>query len=267
MATRIRLARRGRKGYKLFDIVVADSRSPRDGRFIEKLGTYNPNVHPFSVELNEESAFNWIMKGAQPSETARKLLSDYGVMLRKHLQVGVDKGAIKQEEADKKYQAWKEDKAKRVAALLEKISKDEQQQLKDRRAAEQKVAQARQEAIQKKELAVEEEAVAEETAEASADAVEAPAAEEAAKAEEQPAEEAPAEVAQKEEAPKEEAAPEKEEVAPEAAKAEAPEEKKEEKKEEAKAEAPEEKKEEKKEEAPKAAAEEKPEAKEENKEA
>lgn len=250
MAATIRLARRGRKAYKLFDIVVADKRAPRDGRYIEKLGTYNPNVHPYEVVLNEEKAFEWIMKGASPTETAKKLLSEKGVMLRKHLQVGVNKGAIKQEEADKKYAAWLEDKAKRNAEALEKLSKDEQQKLKDRLAAEKKIAEARKEAIKQKEVAEElgettEAPAAEEagdaTAEAApADTAEAPATEEAkteeapeAKTEEAPKEEPKAE--EKEEPAKEEApkAEEKKESAPAEAAAD-----KEEPKAEAKEEAP-----------------------------
>ncbi len=110
MATKIRLARRGRKFRAIYDIVVADSRSPRDGRFIEKLGTFNPNTNPVEIILNEESALKWILTGAQPTDTTRDILSSKGIMFRKHLQVGVNKGAISQEEADKKYAAWKAEK-------------------------------------------------------------------------------------------------------------------------------------------------------------
>ena len=110
MAVKIRLTRRGRKKLALYDVVVADARSPRDGKFIEKLGTYNPNVHPAVVELNDDRSLYWVMVGAQPSDTARTILSHRGIMFRKHLQVGVNKGAITQEEADKKFEAWKADK-------------------------------------------------------------------------------------------------------------------------------------------------------------
>ena len=110
MATRIRLQRGGKKKKPVYRIVVADQKAPRDGRSIEKLGTFNPNVTPNVIEFNEESALNWILKGAQPSESVRKLLSIKGVMLKKHLQVGVNKGAITQEDADKRFDAWKNTK-------------------------------------------------------------------------------------------------------------------------------------------------------------
>jgi small subunit ribosomal protein S16 len=106
MATRIRLARRGRKRKPVYDIIVADSRAKRDGRFIEKLGTFNPNRDPGSILLEEDRALYWVMVGAEPSDTVKKLLSRAGVMLRKHLQVGVNKGAITQEVADERYKQW-----------------------------------------------------------------------------------------------------------------------------------------------------------------
>ena len=99
MAVRIRLSRHGRKKKPIYYVVVADSRSPRDGRFIEKLGIFNPNVHPAAFDVDLERAFYWVMTGAQPSESVRTLLSREGVLLRKHLQIGVNKGAITQEEA------------------------------------------------------------------------------------------------------------------------------------------------------------------------
>ena len=94
MATRIRLSRHGRKKQAFYHIVVSDQRSPRDGRFIEKLGTYNPNTNPASIDLNFDSAVNWLLKGAQPSDTVRAILSYKGVMMKKHLLVGVAKGAF-----------------------------------------------------------------------------------------------------------------------------------------------------------------------------
>ena len=115
MAVKIRLTRRGRKKLALYDIVVADARAPRDGRFIEKLGNYNPNTHPATVELKEESALQWLRKGAQPTNTARTILSDHGVLLRKHLQLGVDKGAITQETANTRLAAWQESREERRA--------------------------------------------------------------------------------------------------------------------------------------------------------
>jgi len=113
MAVKIRLTRRGRKKLALYDIVVADARSPRDGRFIEKLGSYNPNTHPAVIQLAEESALQWLRKGAQPTNTVRTILSSHGILLRKHLQLGVDKGAVTQEDADKRLTAWRHSKVNR----------------------------------------------------------------------------------------------------------------------------------------------------------
>ena len=204
----------------MYDIVVADARAPRDGRFIEKLGNYNPNTNPATIKLDTDRALYWVMTGAQPTETARSILSRKGVMLRKHLQVGVNKGAITQEEADKRFAAWLKDKEAREQAQLDKLAKEQAEADKARLAAESKVNEARAAEILKKQsemLAAEkaaEEAAASEEAEAPADdaAAEAP-------AEESVAEEAPAAEA-KEEAP----AAEAEEPAAEtpAAEAEAP---------------------------------------------
>jgi len=99
----------------LYDIVVADARAPRDGRFIEKLGNYNPNTHPATILLKEASALEWLRQGAQPTDTVRTILSSHGVLLKKHLQLGVDKGAITQETADKKMETWQQDKEKQLA--------------------------------------------------------------------------------------------------------------------------------------------------------
>ena len=101
MATRIRLARHGRKKYAFYHIVVADTKAPRDGRFIEKLGTYNPNTNPATIDINFDSAVDWLLKGAQPSDTARAILSYKGVLMKKHLLSGVAKGAFNEEEAEK----------------------------------------------------------------------------------------------------------------------------------------------------------------------
>ena len=123
MAVKIRLARRGRKKLALYDIVAADARAPRDGRFIEKLGNYNPNTHPATILLKEEKALQWLLKGAQPTNTARTILSSQGILLKKHLQLGVNKGAITQEEADKKLEAWKQEREKQQAQKSAKASK------------------------------------------------------------------------------------------------------------------------------------------------
>ena len=103
MATRIRLARHGKRKQAFYHIVVADQRAPRNGRFIEKLGIYNPNTNPATIELDFDSAVNWLLKGAQPSDTVRAMLSYKGVMMKKHLMAGVAKGAFNEEEAEKRF--------------------------------------------------------------------------------------------------------------------------------------------------------------------
>jgi len=228
MATRIRLARRGRAGRPFYHIVVADSRSPRDGRYIESIGSYNPMTDPATVELDFEKAVDWVMKGAQPSDTARSILSKQGVMLKKHLLVGVRKGALTEEQAEAKFQTWLKDKEAQLLTAKEQTEKEKadarQKQLdiekeqkearlaeiEKRKAAEKLAAQPAEEAQEESEEAPAEEA-APEAAEVEAAAPEAPAAEEVkeeAKAEEAaeaPAEEAPKAEEPKAEAPKEEA--------------------------------------------------------------
>ncbi len=163
---KMRLARRGRKKLALYDIVVANSRSPRDGRFIEKLGTYNPNSNPATIEFDENKAFDWLMKGAQPTDTMRRILSYKGVMFRKHLQIGVNKGAISQEQADAKLNAWKSGKEGEVQAKVDKLANAKVSDAKAKLDAEVKVKEARTIAIQKKaQVAEAPVAVAEENAE------------------------------------------------------------------------------------------------------
>lgn len=190
MATKIRLARRGKKRKPVYDVIVADSRSPRDGKFIEKLGSFNPNVEPNVLTLNTESAFDWVMKGAQPTETARKLLSIKGIMFKKHLQVGVNKGAITQEEADKKFAAWSSDKDAADAKAGDAAAKAAVKATQDAADAREKIRTDAVEAAKK----AEEEALAAAAAEAAATEAEASAEEESteeAATEETPAEEAP----------------------------------------------------------------------------
>jgi small subunit ribosomal protein S16 len=147
---KIRLARRGRKKLALYDIVVTDTRSPRDGRFIEKIGIYNPATVPASVELNEDKAFDWMMKGAQPSDTVAHMLSTRGVLLRRHLQIGVVKGAIAQETADAKLAEWKKSKEALVASKGDNVAKAKAEAKKKRYENEVKIKEARTEAIKKK---------------------------------------------------------------------------------------------------------------------
>ncbi|HMJ69917.1 MAG TPA: 30S ribosomal protein S16 [Cyclobacteriaceae bacterium] len=150
MAVKIRLARRGRKKLARFDVVVTDARAPRDGRFIEKIGTYNPMTNPAAIELNEEKAFEWLMKGAQPSEVVKAMLSYRGVMMRKHLQIGVIKGAINQEAADQRLSDWKQTKDTKIQSKRDNLAKSKQDAAKARKDAESKVREARVEAIRKK---------------------------------------------------------------------------------------------------------------------
>ena len=126
MAVKIRLQRRGRKKLPIYHIVIADSRAPRDGRFIEKIGSYDPLTKPAAIEIDRDKAFDWLMKGAEPTDTVRAILKFKGVMYRKHLSRGVAKGAMTQEEADAKYHAWVEEKESKIAsrkkATTEEIS-------------------------------------------------------------------------------------------------------------------------------------------------
>ena len=178
MATKIRLQRGGRKSYAFYRIVIADARAPRDGRFTEKIGTYNPNTNPATVDLNFERALYWVECGAQPTDTVRNILSREGVYLMKHLKGGVKKGAFDEATAQKKFDAWKADKQKG----LEKVAADEAKAKKDAAAAQLKAEKAQNEEQAKK--------VAEKKAAAKAEAEAAAAAEAAA---ETPAEEAAAE--------------------------------------------------------------------------
>ncbi|MCC6753071.1 MAG: 30S ribosomal protein S16 [Saprospiraceae bacterium] len=119
MAVKIRLQRKGRKKAPFYHIVVADARSPRDGKFIEKLGIYNPITKPATVDIDRDKAFEWLMKGAQPTDTVNAILRYKGVLHRKHLQRGVAKGALTQEQADAKYQAWIETKESHIAQKVD----------------------------------------------------------------------------------------------------------------------------------------------------
>lgn len=220
MATKIRLQRHGRKGYAFYSIVIADSRAPRDGKFIEKIGTYNPNTNPATVDLNFDSALKWVMNGAQPTDTVRNILSREGVYMKKHLLGGVTKGAFGEAEAEAKFEAWKKDKQAGLSALKAKQDEAKKADEKARLDAEKKINEAKAKEVAAKKAA---EAAAEEPAEEVPAAEEtpveeaAPVAEEAAAPAEEPAKEeaAPAveETAAEEPAaaPAEEAASEKEE--------------------------------------------------------
>jgi len=182
MSVKIRLTKRGRKSLAIFDIVVTNSKTARDGKYIEKLGQYNPNTHPASIVLNDQKAFEWIMTGAQPTDTARTILSEAGIMFRKHLQIGVNKGAITQEAADKRLGDWKAEKESAKSSAKGSLEQTKAAARKARLEAEAKVAATRAESIKLKALAVEEAAVAAANPAPAAEAAseEAPAAETAA---------------------------------------------------------------------------------------
>ena len=163
MATKIRLQRGGRKGYAFYSVVIADSRAPRDGRFIEKIGTYNPNTNPSTVDLNFERALYWVECGAQPTDTARTILKNEGVYLMKHLKGGVKKGAFDEAAAQQKFDAWKTVKKNSFAA----IRNTEAEAKKEARAKNLAAEKATNEAIAKR--IAEKKAAAEAPAEAPAE--------------------------------------------------------------------------------------------------
>ena len=179
MATKIRLQRGGRKGYAVYRIVIADVRAPRDGKFTEKIGTYNPNTNPATVDLNFDRALYWVEVGAQPTNTARNILSREGVYLMKHLRNGVKKGALDEAAAQKKFDAWKADKQKGLTTIQEQEAKAKKEAAAKALDAEKKVN----------------EEIAKKVADKKAAIAAAKAEEEAAKAAEAAAAEAPAEEA------------------------------------------------------------------------
>jgi len=173
MAVKIRLQRHGKKNFAFFDIVVADTRAPRDGRYIEQIGSYNPNTNPATIVLNAERALAWMNVGAEPTLTARRILSYEGVLLRKHLNGGVAKGALTQEQADKKFEAWKAERDSKIGAKKEGLTKEAAAKAKAAVEAEAKVNQERAEALAKRKAEAEEAARAA-AEEAAAETAEAP---------------------------------------------------------------------------------------------
>jgi small subunit ribosomal protein S16 len=150
MATKIRLQRRGRKDYPFYQIIIADSRAPRDGKFIEKVGSYNPNTNPATVTLNFDRALYWVQTGAQPTDTVRNILSDEGVLMMKHLLGGVKKGAFSEADAETKFQAWKSGKEKATETIKTKNADKAAADAKARLEAEKATNKARTEAIAQK---------------------------------------------------------------------------------------------------------------------
>ena len=165
MATKIRLQRHGRKGYAFYSIVIADVRAPRDGKFTEKIGTYNPNTNPATVDLKFDRALYWVEVGAQPTDTVRNILSREGVYLMKHLKGGVKKGAFDEAAAQAKFDAWKADRQKGLAAIEAKLAADKKAASAARLEAEKKVNAKIQEKVAEKKAA---EAAAKAEAEAAA---------------------------------------------------------------------------------------------------
>ncbi len=232
----MRLARHGRKRYAYYHIVVADSRAPRDGRYIERIGSYNPNTNPATIDLDFDKAYDWLVKGAQPTDTVRAILSYKGVLYKKHLMGGVQKGAFDEAEAEKRLDNWLTEKEAKIQAKIDRLANDADAEIKKQLAAEAKVNEAKAAAIAAKnaELAAEARAAKAETeteeetvAEAEAEEVEEPAAEvetEVAEVEEPAAEAEPeAEPETEVEEPTAETKEKEEETAAEATeKAEAP---------------------------------------------
>ena len=175
MATRIRLQRYGKKGNPIYHIVVADQRSKRDGRLIEKLGLYNPNTNPATIEINFDSAVNWVSKGAQPSDTARAILSYKGVMMKKHLMTGVAKGAFSEEEAEKRFTNWMDEKAKKITKEESELKNAAIDAEKTRLTAEKAVKEEKAKAIALKNSKLKEEVEAAATVESEENTEEAPA--------------------------------------------------------------------------------------------
>ncbi|MDR1406644.1 MAG: 30S ribosomal protein S16 [Tannerella sp.] len=182
MATKIRLQRYGRKGYAYYQVVVADSRAPRDGKFIERIGSYNPNTNPATIDLNFERALYWLQVGAQPTDTAHSILKREGVCLKKHLLEGVKKGAFDEAAAESKFQTWLTDKKYALQAVRDNVRETGKTTEKERLSAEKEVNRAKAEAVAQKKASIAAEA-ARKAAEASAAEAAAAAAEEAATAE------------------------------------------------------------------------------------
>lgn len=167
MATKIRLQRNGRKNYAFYAIVIADVNAPRDGRFVEKIGTYNPNTNPATIDLKFERALYWVQSGAQPTDTVRNILSSEGVYMMKHLLGGVKKGAFNEEAAQAKFEAWKSEKANKANAFEAQKNAEKKAAYEARIAAEKKVNDAiAQKVADKKAAALAAETPAEEPAEA-----------------------------------------------------------------------------------------------------
>jgi small subunit ribosomal protein S16 len=208
MAVKIRLQRHGKKGKPFYWIVAADARSKRDGKYLEKIGTYDPNQKPASIDLDFDSALSWLAKGAQPTSTAKAILSYTGVLLKRHLDGGVKKGAFTEEEAKKRFDKWMKEKSAKVEKKIEDVKTALESNKKEARDREEEYRKKKlEDAKAAADAKAAEEAPADEAPADEAPAEEAPADE--APAEEAPADEAPADEAPAEEAPADEAPAEK----------------------------------------------------------
>ena len=160
MPVKMRLARHGRKRYAYYHIVVADSRAPRDGRYIERIGSYNPNTNPATIDLDFDKAYDWLVKGAQPTDTVRAILSYKGVLYKKHLMGGVQKGAFDEAEAEKRLDKWMAEKEAKIQAKVDRLANEADAETKKQLAAEAKVNEAKAAAIAAKNAELADEAKA-----------------------------------------------------------------------------------------------------------
>ena len=202
MAVKIRLQRHGKKGKPFYWIVAADARSKRDGKYLDKIGTYDPNTSPAAIELNFDSAISWLEKGAQPTNTAKAILSYSGVLLKRHLDKGVKKGALTEDEAKKRFDKWMKEKSAKIQKKIEDVTTALESNKKEAREREEEYRKKKLEESKAKDEAPADEAPADEAPADEAPADEAPADE--APADEAPADEAPADEAPADEAPAEE---------------------------------------------------------------
>lgn len=150
MATKLRLQRHGKKGKPFYHLVAADSRAKRDGKFIEKIGVYNPNTNPATIDIEFERALDWLMKGAQPTDTVRALLSYSGVLYKKHLLIGVRKGALTEEQANAKFEEWAKEKAAKIQAKKDGLTAASEEVEKSKLEAEKAIKEAKAKAIAEK---------------------------------------------------------------------------------------------------------------------
>jgi small subunit ribosomal protein S16 len=216
MPVKIRLSRQGRKKKPFYHIVIADSRAPRDGKFIERLGIYDPSTIPATIDLNFDKALDWLQKGVQPTDTCKAILSYKGVLMKKHLLEGAKKGAFSEEEANVRFDKWMKEKEAKIQEKADSVAKAKDEEAKKRLKEEVKIKEAMTEEIAKKKAA-------EEAKEAKAEAAEPEAPVEETKSEDTPPEESKPEDTAPEESKPEDTAPEEsesEDIAPEEPKVE-----------------------------------------------